>query len=96
MSRKFSFLLALGFLILQPLSVMHMAKHGFVDHKHYGKICDISIVWEQSKIGSTTSNVILPVNVFFVVQNIPVDNFAVKLVEYSLSTPRAPPAIILS
>lgn len=91
MNRKIILLLALILVVVQTLSVWHMAEHAFCKHKHDGKNCEISLVFEQAKsTGSGYKIQLVPVN-FFIIKNIQASYVPKKLAVYSESYPRAPP-----
>lgn len=96
MNKKFSLVIALVFLAVQMLSALHMAEHGFLQHKHYGKTCDIATFCEHNQISSASSPAKLPVVVFHPFKNIPLSTPSAESMEYSSAHPRAPPAIFLS
>jgi hypothetical protein len=96
MSKKLSLLLALVFLSVQMFSVQHMAEHGFLQHKHNGKACEIFTFCEQGKIASDDTPVVLPSTNSYFIKNIPVDSVYTQVQVYSDANPRAPPAILLS
>jgi hypothetical protein len=96
MSKKLSLLLALVFLCVQMFSIQHIAEHGFLQHKHGGKACEIFTFCEQGKIASADAPVDLPSTSFYFIKNIVVNNVFTEVREYSEFTPRAPPAAFLS
>lgn len=57
MKRRISLFIATVFLAVQVLAFLHMAEFGLKDHKHQGKLCEISQYCELAKI----AGVILPV-----------------------------------
>ncbi len=96
MNKKFSLLIAIVFLTVQMLSILHMAEHGFSTHKHHGKTCDIATFCEHNQISSADNSIELPVVNFYVIKNISISSIISELQKYSESNPRAPPAILLS
>ncbi len=96
MNKKFSLLVAIVFLAVQMLSVLHLAEHGFAGHKHHGKTCDIATFCEHNKISNAYSSIKLPVVNYYIIKNISVRIISAVSQEYSESNPRAPPAILFS
>lgn len=96
MQRKFGLLFLVMFLAMQLLATLHMAEHGFVEHKHYGHSCGISLYCEQAKIASAAHTAIIPPSNFFWVKALPAIVIIQPLQEYAAAIPRAPPAFLHS
>lgn len=94
MKKPFGFLLAALFLFVQTATVLHMAEHGFAEHKHHGHTCDISIYYHQGQMdGTASANVAATASAIAIAP----PSFATPLLaeehHYS-SVPRAPPTLI--
>ena len=96
MQKSFGLILAVLFLAVQALSALHMAGHGFAEHEHAGRTCDIYLHCEQGKAVDTPS----PAVSAALVSDAPAPSFSagrLSAQEYRhLHHPRAPPAILLS
>ncbi|MBI1309298.1 MAG: hypothetical protein GC129_05570 [Proteobacteria bacterium] len=84
-------LLALMFVAVQAAAFMHVATHGFEDHKHHGKACEIYEYCQHLVLADGPAAIIVPL--FMALVMLPVARWyslaAVALVAASL--PRAPP-----
>lgn len=49
MNKKLLFIFIALFLSIQIYSSMHMAQHGFEEHKHHGYICNIYLSYQSHK-----------------------------------------------
>jgi hypothetical protein len=91
MQKKLGLLIALLFLSVQVFSTLHMAEHGFAEHKHNGHICDIYLHCEHAKYSTPGAAISLqpPQHVTFTIA-LPELTFA-RSEAHSASSPRAPP-----
>lgn len=96
MQKRIGLLIALLFLSVQVLSTLHMAEHGFAEHKHNGHVCDIYLHCEHSKIAGAPA-IDFSVDVAFVHLTLrPFTAVMLSQERHHSGDPRAPPAILLS
>lgn len=93
MKKYFGIFLAILFLVVQTASVLHMAEHGFAEHKHDGHTCEISLYYHHDKLADAPS-VDMPVDTAFItLAPLPFSAPALWQVQYYSSIPRAPPTL---
>jgi len=91
MRRHFYFALIAVFLCVQAFSLLHMAEHGFAEHKHNGHVCDIYLHGEYAKY-ATADTPVTPAPPKYVVLHVSLPDQAVIHSEtYPTASPRAPP-----
>lgn len=93
MKKPFGLLLAVLFLVVQLASTLHMAEHGFSEHKHNGHVCDIYLYCDQGKIAGTPDIDVVPDTTFLTLAPL---SFTVSLFteqRYQSNSPRAPPTL---
>ena len=94
MKKSFSLFLAVMFLAVQMLSIVHMAEHGFLEHKHDGHKCDIELYCQLAKIPVSPPPVMDLVISFFLIAMVPVAISVYRSQRYNSATARAPPFIL--
>jgi hypothetical protein len=94
MMKKLSLLFILTFLSVQLFSIVHMAERGFLEHKHHGHDCEISLFFEHNNASDVPTAISVPVNATFATLALTYSSSVILPLEYYNSTePRAPPAI---
>jgi len=96
MQKKLGLFVALLFLSVQVFSNLHMAKHGFAEHKHNGHVCDIYLHCEHSKIAGEPATDFSIDATFVTLAPLPFITVAISAGHRHSGAPRAPPAILLS
>lgn len=96
MNKKIGLLFASILVIVQTLSVLHMAEHAFFHHVHNGKPCDISLSFDKSKASEPVSEGQNILVAYFVVKNSQENEQILKSQINSVKNPRAPPFIFLT
>jgi len=92
MNKKLGIFLAVSFLAVQMFALLHMAEHGFKEHKHNGKTCSIYLYGEQAKffLNSTVVPVVSePTYTFFEIRVYKETD--VHSIDFNAASPRAPP-----
>ncbi len=91
MKKSFGILLAVLFLLVQTVSVMHMAEHGFAEHKHSGHTCEIYLYCDHGKLAGA-STIDIPADTTFTnLAPLPFAAPALAEEHHDSSAPRAPP-----
>ena len=96
MTRKLGLFIAVILVIVQTLSVWHMAEHAFCKHDHNGRACDIAFAFDKGNAIGAPAKPPLPQITFFIIRNIPANDSLVEAAIYNPSQPRAPPHKILA
>lgn len=92
MQKRTGLFIVLLFLSVQVLFTLHMAEHGFAEHKHNGHVCDIYLHCEHAKYSTPGGAVSLqaPPHIAFTIV-LPELSF-VRSEAHNASSPRAPPS----
>ena len=96
MVRKLGLFIAVVLVVVQTLSVWHMAEHAFCKHDHNGRPCDIAFAFDKGKTLGSSVEQPTPQVTFFIISNIPSNDSIVEAAVYNTSLPRAPPVMTLA
>lgn len=94
MKRKLGLTLAVFFLSVQLLGLLHMAEYSFKKHEHNGQTCSVYLAGEQSKYSITSDTVSsYPSDIVQSFTSVPLQA-VVSCDIYPDSSPRAPPSFL--
>jgi len=91
MNRQLGLFLAIGFLSVQVLSVLHIASYGFSEHQHNGLVCDIYLHCEHAKYSTPGASIPLIVPEYSNFTTVLPEPIFVRSWAYITPSPRAPP-----
>jgi hypothetical protein len=91
MLRNLAGLLVLALIVVQSAAFLHVAAHGFAEHKHHGKICEVYEYCDQMVLAD--GPVMAAVALLLVVILLPLTPFIslISTNNISAARPRAPP-----
>ena len=94
--RIFAVIFALAiYLASQMAGSLHTAAYGPGEHKHHGRICDIYLHADQTKLSPPPAGPEMYVPIYCGATYTPIIFLALPDAEYPSGLPRAPPALLL-